>query len=95
MTYFTVSIPTIDSDVRQFSFSTNILSTAWQFTFRWMDTYWALFVDVPDGTRRPAGVKPNAPSWTGYGDYTVEFVTDKPEIGLTTLPDCELVVGIA
>jgi len=95
MTYYSVGIPVIDASVKQFSFSTNILAAAWQFTFRWMDTYWALFVDVPSGTRRPAGVYPNAKSWTGYGDYTVEFVTDKPVIGATELPYCDLVVGIA
>lgn len=61
-----------------------------KFHFRYMNDRWNLWVTLPSGEVRLAGVEPNVVSWSGFLDYGLIFETEMTEISkgsllLTTL----------
>lgn len=63
-----------------FTFSVIHPDGVFEFHFRWMNDRWNLWVTLPSGEKRTAGVEPNVPSWAGFLDYGLIFITETTEI---------------
>lgn len=63
-----------------------------KFNFKWFNNRWNLWVDLPDGTTRQAGVYPNVINWSGYLDYSLIFSTSLESIGFEQLFNTELLL---
>lgn len=55
------------------------------FNFKWFNSRWNLWVTLPDGTIREAGVYPNVINWTGNTDYGLVFQTSLDVIDYASL----------
>lgn len=76
------------------NFKFNALAEAGTFTFhfKWFNNRWNLWVTLPDGTIREAGVYPNLVSWTGNTDYGLYFQTNLAEIDKSSLNLTEIYI---
>ena len=75
-----------DGDISDnFSFTVVHPDGVFEFHFRYMNDRWNLWVTLPSGEKRCAGVEPNVTSWVGFLDYGLIFVTDMKEITRNTL----------
>jgi len=77
MTEYTLPMPSIDDSTYQFGMSVSLANETLIISLRWLDNLWRAFVEFSDGTIREAGVFANCVNWTGFNDYTIEFVSDK------------------
>lgn len=68
-----------------FSFSAIHPDGVFDFHFRYMNERWNLWVTLPSGEVRCAGVEPNVVSWSGFLDYGLVFETDMTEISKSSL----------
>lgn len=86
-----VNIPNIEI---QDNFKFDAISEAGTFTFnfKWFNDRWNLWVTLPDGTIREAGVYPNVTSWTGSTDYGLHFQTTLGEINYSSLNLVEIYI---
>lgn len=80
-----VGIPNLPANPVNFSFTTNLPSGKWTFRWQWFLDVWNLWVTLPSGEVRQAGVYPNAISWTGFRDYYLQFITTLDSIGQNDL----------
>lgn len=62
------------------------------FHFKWFNGRWNLWVTLPDGTIREAGVIPNILNWTGSQDYGLCFKTNLSEIDFSSLKLTEILI---
>lgn len=62
------------------------------FHFKWLNDRWNLWVTLPDGSVREAGVEPGVISWTGYSDYGLVFNSEVKKIDRTSLLSTELYI---
>lgn len=53
--------------------------------FKWLNDRWNLWVTLPDGTVREAGVYPGVLSWSGFNDYGLLFKSNVAEIDYSSL----------
>lgn len=60
------------------------------FHFKWFNGRWNVWVTLPDGTKREAGVYPNVVNWTGSPDYGLVFSTALQTIDFESLFMTEL-----
>ena len=77
-----VAMPLISRDTKNFKFSTVVSGVSLTFNFAWSGTVWRGWADMPDLSKRPFGINPNATNWTGFPDYGLLFVTPLSLIGL-------------
>jgi hypothetical protein len=85
-----VGIPNLPANPVNFIFSTGLPSGKWTFRFMWFLGVWNLWVALPTGEIRQAGVYPNVASWTGFNDYYLNFVTTLDSIGQNDLGNVTL-----
>lgn len=79
-------IPFPDTEVAEnFKFETSAEAGAFKFHFKWLNNRWNVWVTLPDGSTREAGVCPNVISWSGHTDYGLVFKTDLVKIDYTSL----------
>lgn len=82
-----------DADITDnFSFTAIHPDGSFKFHFRWFNERWNLWVTLPSGELRCAGVEPNVISWSGFLDYGLIFVTELTEITKNSLPLTEIVI---
>lgn len=57
------------------NFEFDVMSSNGNFNlhFKWLNDRWNLWVTLPDGEVRQAGVYPGVISWTGFPDYGLIF----------------------
>lgn len=68
-----------------FSFECTAEAGNFTFHFKWLNDRWNLWVTLPDGEERQAGVQPGAVSWSEFGDYGIVFETDMDVIDYNSL----------
>lgn len=68
-----------------FEFECVATSGTFTFHFKWINNSWSVWVTLPDGSVRQAGVYPNVINWTGYSDYGLVFITDLEQIDYSSL----------
>lgn len=73
-----------------FEFSCSTSYGKFTFNFKWFNDRWNLWVTLPDGERRQAGVNPNVVNWSGNSLYGLLFKSALPEISYDTLFVSEL-----
>ena len=86
-----VPFPSADPS-ENFEFSCTADAGSFTFHFKWLNDRWNLWVTLPDGSIRQAGVEPNVTSWTGFDDYGLIFRTSLPEIDYSSLFLTEMVL---
>lgn len=79
-----VSFPSAEP-TENFEFSCTADSGTFLFHFKWLNNRWNLWVTLPDGSIRQAGVGPGLVSWTGYNDYGIYFKTELQVIDFNSL----------
>lgn len=55
------------------------------FHFKWLNNRWNLWVTLPTGEVREAGVQPGVTSWSQFSDYGIYFKYDASEIDFNSL----------
>lgn len=75
-----------------FTFNASCADGAFSFSFKWLNDRWNVWVTLPDGTIRQAGVEPNVTSWSGFSDYGLFFKTDLSVIDYNSLFLCDLIL---
>ena len=89
--YELVSWP--NSEIQEnFEFDTIASGGTFSFHFKWFNDRWNLWVTLPDGSKRQAGVYPGVVSWSGYSDYGILFNTSLSEIDFNSLMLTELYI---
>jgi hypothetical protein len=88
-TAYLIALPDIGLNPAVFSFLVNTQSGVFELTYRWdvIAENWLLYVTLPDGSVRQAGVYPNTMSWTGYLDFGFYIQSDLANIGQNDLPN--------
>ena len=84
-------IPWPDTELSEsFSFYSSCAAGTLSLTFKWLGGRWKLWVELPDGSVREAGVQPNVTSWSGFSDFGFFIKTDLTAIDYSSLFLCEL-----
>lgn len=78
--------------VDNFEFDTISISGNFKFHFRWLNGRWNLWVTIPDGTVREAGVYPGVVSWSGFNDYGLLVKSNLAEIDKSSLTLAEIYI---
>ena len=75
-----------NSDLSEnFEFSTSAQGGIFNFHFKWLNDRWNLWVTLPDGEVRQAGVLPGVTSWSECKTYGLVFETNLPVIDYSSL----------
>jgi hypothetical protein len=84
---YIVPIPVMPDNTTAFNFDCNIPSGRFHFDFRWNEfkNGWSMYVTIPGGEIRQAGVWPNVISWSQYCDFSIQTITDMDSIGINDL----------
>lgn len=53
--------------------------------FKWLNNRWNLWVTLPSGEIRQAGVQPGVISWSEFDDYGIVFETDMETVDYNSL----------
>lgn len=86
-------IPYPDTELHEnFEFECSTSYGTFLFHFKWLNERWNLWITLPDGTKREAGVYPNVINWTGASDFGLVFRTSLQEISYDLLFLTELYV---
>lgn len=79
-------IPFPNVDIQEnFKFDCVTSGGNFTFLFKWLNDRWNVWVTLPDGNVREAGVCPNIRNWTGHNDYGLYFKTSLPTIDFSSL----------
>lgn len=78
--------------VENFSFSCNASGGNFSFHFKWLNDRWNVWVTLPDGRVRQAGVLPGVVSWSESMDYGLVFETSLEHIDYSSLFLTELYI---
>lgn len=86
-----VTFPEIEI-VDNFTFDALSEAGTFSFNFKWFNNRWNLWVTLPDGTVREAGVYPNVINWTGNTDYGLVFGTNLDTINYNSINLVEIFI---
>ena len=75
-----------------FKFSCSAQGGNFTFHFKWLNNRWNVWVTLPDGEERQAGVEPNVTSWSESHTYGLVFETQLPVIDYSSLFLTELYI---
>lgn len=75
-----------------FEFSASAQAGVFTFNFKWLNSRWNLWVTLPDGTVRQAGVLPGVVSWSECQNFGLVFETSLPVIDYNSLFLTELYI---
>lgn len=79
-----VQFPNADIS-ENFEFSCSASGGVFKFHFKWLNERWNLWVTLPDGTVRQAGVLPGVISWSECSTYGLIFETSLTSIDYQSL----------
>ena len=86
-------VPFPNGDITEnFEFSCTAQGGVFNFHFKWLNDRWNLWVTLPDGTVRQAGVQPGVTSWSESKGYGLIFETALPVIDYSSLFLTELYI---
>lgn len=86
-------VPWPDGDIADnFKFSCSAQSGVFDFHFKWLNDRWNVWVTLPDGQVRQAGVLPGVTSWSECKTYGLIFETSLPVIDYSSLFLTELYI---
>jgi hypothetical protein len=94
MITYLVPYPTAIDGLFSFDFSAKIPEGRFRFAFKWINEVWNLWVTLPDGSVRRAGVYPGDTSWTGFIDYGIKITTPLKTIGFSNLTNTNLLLTV-
>ena len=89
---WTVATPNLPTNPFNFVFTSNLPSGRFGFKFMWFNNIWNLWITLPSGEIRQAGMYPNTISWTGFFDYYFRVLTTLDSIGQNDLNNVTLAV---
>ena len=75
-----------------FTFSCSAAGGVFDFNFKWLNGRWNVWVTLPDGEVRQAGVLPGVTSWSEAKTYGLVFETNLPVIDYGSLFLTELYI---
>lgn len=75
-----------------FKFSTSAAGGVFDFHFKWLNGRWNVWVTLPDGEVRQAGVLPGVTSWSEAKSYGLIFETSLEKIDYSSLFLTELYI---
>lgn len=79
-------IPFPSGDVAaNFKFDCSTTHGNFSFHFKWLNNRWNLWVTLPSGEVRQAGVYPGVMSWSEFNDYGLIFETNMESIDYNSL----------
>ena len=73
------------SIAKNFIFDAIAGSGNFKFHFKWLNDRWNVWVTLPSGEVRQAGVQPGVISWSEFSDYGLVFKTDMETIDYNSL----------
>ena len=73
------------SITENFTFECSTTHGNFSFHFKWLNSKWCLWVTLPDGEVRQAGVLPGVTSWSEFNDYGLVFTTNLKTIDFNSL----------
>lgn len=86
-------VPFPSGDITEnFKFSCSAQSGNFTFHFKWLNGRWNVWVTLPDGEVRQAGVFPGVTSWSESKTYGLVFESNLPEIDYSSLFLTELYI---
>ena len=86
-------VPWPSGDISEnFEFSTSAQGGVFTFHFKWLNGRWNVWVTLPNGEVRQAGVLPNVTSWSEAKSYGLIFETNLPVIDYGSLFLTELYI---
>ena len=86
-------VPFPNADINEnFEFSCSASGGVFTFNFKWLNDRWNVWVTLPDGEVRQAGVLPGVTSWSECSDYGLLFETSLPAIDYNSLFLTELYI---
>ena len=68
-----------------FSFDCSTTQGNFSFHFKWFNSRWNLWVTLPSGEVRQAGVIPGVTSWSEFNDYGLMFEANTETIDYSSL----------
>ena len=71
--------------VENFTFDATAEAGNFSLHFKWLNDRWNLWVTLPSGEIRQAGVQPDVISWSEFDDFGLVFVTDMENIDFNSL----------
>ncbi len=86
-----VPFPSADP-AENFEFSCTADAGSFTFSFKWLNDRWNLWVTLPDGEVRQAGVLPGVTSWSESSGYGLVFETSLEQIDFSSLFLTELYI---
>lgn len=87
-----VNLPDVGILPFNFTFTTLLPPGEFGFLMRWFADQWNLWVTLPSGEIRQAGVFSNLVNWSGFGDYLLGTISAQESIGQNDLAKVALVV---
>lgn len=79
-------VPWPDGDLTEnFTFSCSAQDGDFDFHFKWLNDRWNVWVTLPDGSVRQAGVLPSVTSWSECDNYGLIFETNLTIIDYSSL----------
>ena len=86
-------VPFPNGDIAEnFEFSCSASGGVFTFHFKWLNNRWNLWVTLPDGEVRQAGVLPGVVSWSESSGYGLVFETSLQAIDYNSLFLTELYI---
>ena len=73
-----------------FTFGCSTTNGEFKFHFNWLNGRWNLWVTLPSGEVRQAGVYPGVISWSEFSDYGLVFEINMESIDYKTLFNTEM-----
>ena len=79
-----------ESVAENFTFGCSTTNGEFKFHFKWLNDRWNLWVTLPSGEVRQAGVYPGVTSWSEFNDYGLVFETNMESINYKSLFNTEM-----
>jgi len=78
--------------VENFTFNCSAEAGTFTFHFKWLNNRWNVWVTLPSGEVRQAGVEPRVISWSEFGDFGLVFETEMETIDYKSIFLTELYI---
>lgn len=91
-TAYGITTPSVGENPVNFTFPAVVAGNRYEYTFRWYDNIWHLWVTFPSGEIRQALVTPGSVAWTSFIDWGLAIVTSLLSIGQNDLSKVQFVM---
>lgn len=82
---YIIALPVVTTGMYNFTFTSSLPDGDYEFTFRYFNDKWNVYVFDPLGNGRVASVYPNVIAFGQYPDFSIQFTSDFQSIGLNDL----------